>query len=111
MDLSNVDECFPADFTEEQKAEAKTAFYKGVAEVVAHRFYGGKMQTVPKAGLFGFNWFNAWYTPGVSRVSTTIRDNNDESLFLSNRGNTVAVISDSTRVLGDGNVTPLVALV
>ena len=44
--------------------------------------------------------------PGVSRVSATIRDNNDESLFLSNRGNTVAVISDSTRVLGDGNVTP-----
>ena len=105
MDLSNVDECFPADFTEEQKAEAKTVFYKELAEV-AHRFYGGKMQTVPKAGLFGFNWFNAWYTPGVSRVSTTIRDNNDESLFLSNRGNTVAVISDSTRVLGDGNVTP-----
>ena len=60
--------------TEEQKAEAKTAFYKELAEV-AHRFYGGKMQTVPKAGLFGFNWFNAWYTPGVSRVSTTIRDN------------------------------------
>ena len=78
---------------------------------MAHRFYSGKMQTVPKAGLFGFNWFNAWYTPGVSRVSTTIRDNNDESLFLSNRGNTVAVISDSTRVLGDGNVTPLGALV
>ena len=89
-----------------QKAEAKTTFYKEFAEVVAHRFYGGKVQTVPKAGLFGFNWLNAWYTPGVSRVSTTIRDNNDESLFLSNRGNTVAVISDSTRVLGDGNVTP-----
>ena len=64
MDLSNVDECFPADFTEEQKAEAKTAFYKELAEV-AHRFYGGKMQTVPKAGLFGFNWFNAWCTPLV----------------------------------------------
>ena len=105
MDLSNVDACFPADYDEEQKASAKTVFYKELAES-AHRFYGGKMQTVPKAGLFGFNWFNAWYTPGVSRISTTIRDNNDESLFLSNRGNLVAVISDSTRVLGDGNVTP-----
>ena len=37
------------------------------------------MQTVPKAGVFGFNWFNVWYTPGVSKISTTIRDNNDES--------------------------------
>jgi malate dehydrogenase (oxaloacetate-decarboxylating) len=64
------------------------------------------MQTVPKAGLFGFNWFNAWYTPGVSRVSTAIRDNADASLVLSNRGNLVAVVSDSTRVLGDGDVSP-----
>ena len=74
---------------------------------MAHRFYGGKMQTVPKAGLFGLQLVqclvHAW---GLSRVPTTIRDYNDESLFLSNRGNTVATISDSTRVLGDGNVTP-----
>ena len=104
-DLSNIDECFPADFTEEQKAKAKTLFYKTLAEK-AHGFYGGKMQTVPKAGLAGFNWFNTWYTPGVSKVSTDIRDNREMSYQLSNRGNMVAVISDSTRVLGDGDVTP-----
>jgi len=104
-DLSNIDECFPKDFTEEQKAKAKTVFYKTLAEK-AHGFYGGKMQTVPKAGLAGFNWFNTWYTPGVSKVSTDIRDNREMSYQLSNRGNMVAVISDSTRVLGDGDVTP-----
>jgi len=104
-DLSNIDECFPKDFTEEQKAKAKTIFYKTLAEK-AHGFYGGKMQTVPKAGLAGFNWFNTWYTPGVSKVSTDIRDNREMSYQLSNRGNLVAVISDSTRVLGDGDVTP-----
>lgn len=64
------------------------------------------MQTVPKASLAGFNWFNAWYTPGVSRVSTAIRDRPEASLELSNRGNLVAVVSDSTRVLGDGDVSP-----
>ncbi|MDR1352219.1 MAG: NADP-dependent malic enzyme, partial [Treponema sp.] len=72
----------------------------------AHRFYGGKIQTVPKCGIYGFNWFNVWYTPGVSQVSTTIRDDNDASFALSNRGNLVAVVSDSTRVLGDGDCTP-----
>ena len=61
---------------------------------------------MPKAGIYGFNWFNVYYTPGVSMVSTTIRDNNDASFDLSNRGNLVAVVSDSTRVLGDGDVTP-----
>eukprot|EP01105_Mastigella_eilhardi_P007537 TRINITY_DN1898_c0_g1_i1.p2 TRINITY_DN1898_c0_g1~~TRINITY_DN1898_c0_g1_i1.p2 ORF type:complete len:512 (-),score=196.16 TRINITY_DN1898_c0_g1_i1:51-1517(-) len=105
LDLKNLDECFPASFTQEQVAKAKTLFYKELSEE-GHRFYCGKIQTVPKAALAGFNWFNAWYTPGVSRVSTNIRDRNDASYELSNRGNLVAVVSDSTRVLGDGDVTP-----
>jgi len=62
--------------------------------------------TVPKCGLYSFMWFNVWYTPGVSKISTAIRDNNDCSFELSNRGNSVAIITDSTRVLGDGNCTP-----
>ena len=105
LDLSNLDKAFPDDFTQEQIAKAKTMFLKELS-VSAHRFYQGKIQTVPKAGVFGFNWFNVYYTPGVSRVSTDIRDNNDTSFDLSNRGNLVAVVSDSTRVLGDGDCTP-----
>lgn len=105
ISLSNLSECFPDNFTDEQKAKAQTIFYKHLAEI-SHKFYGGKIQTVPKVSLAGFNWFNVWYTPGVSKVSTNIRDNNLESYTLSNRGNLVAVVSDSTRVLGDGDVTP-----
>ncbi len=105
MDLSNLHEAFPDDFTEAEIAAGQTAFLKRLA-LLAHEFYGGKMMSVPKAGIWGFNWFNVWYTPGVSKISTTIRDDNDQSFELSNRGNYVAVVSDSTRVLGDGNVTP-----
>jgi len=104
-DLSNLQDLFPASFTEGQKSACKTLFYKKLA-LMMHRQYGGKMQTIPKVPLEGFNWFNAWYTPGVSAVSTTIRDNNDASYHLSNRSNLVAVVSDSTRVLGDGDCTP-----
>ncbi|MCA1950775.1 MAG: malate dehydrogenase, partial [Treponema sp.] len=103
--LADLEKLFPADFTEEQKAKAKTLFLKNLS-LEAHRFYGGKMQTLPRCGIFGFNWFNVWYTPGVSKISTTIRDNNDTSFALSSRGNMVAVVSDSTRVLGDGDCTP-----
>ena len=104
--LDNLNEIFvEASLTQEQIAKAKTLFLKRLSEQ-AHRFYGGKMQTVPKAGVFGFNWFNVWYTPGVSKISTTIRDDNETSYELSNRGNYVAVVSDSTRVLGDGDCTP-----
>lgn len=103
--LKNLDESFPDEFSQEQIARAKTLFYKRLA-ADGHRYYGGKIQVIPKAGLFGFNWFNAWYTPGVSKISTTIRDEHETSYDLSNRGNLVAVVSDSTRVLGDGDVTP-----
>lgn len=105
MDLSNLNEVFPENFSQEQIAKAKTLFLKRMAEK-SHRWYGGKIQTIPKAGVFGFNWFNIWYTPGVSKISTTIRDNNDTSFELTNRGNLVGVVSDSTRVLGDGDCTP-----
>src|SRR6056297_3009265 len=104
--LSNVnEELRDKGLDEGQIAQAKTLFLKKLSGAT-HRFYGGKMQTVPKAGVFGFNWFNVWYTPGVSEVSTSIRDDNNASFDLSNRGNMVAVVSDSTRVLGDGDVTP-----
>ena len=105
IDLGNLDEVFPGHFTQEQIAKAKTLFLKRLS-MEAHKFYGGKMQTVPKAPVMGFNWFNVWYTPGVSKISTTIRDNNETSYELSNRSNLVAVVSDSTRVLGDGDCTP-----
>ena len=105
LSLDNLNEVFPSDFTEEQIAKGKTLFLKKLSQE-AHCFYSGKIQTVPKAPVPGFNWFNVWYTPGVSKVSTNIRDNNDCSFELTNRGNLVAVVSDSTRVLGDGDCTP-----
>ncbi len=105
IDLNNLSNIFPEEFTPEQKANAQTIFLKRLSEK-AHYFYNGKMQTLPKAGVWGFNWFNVWYTPGVSKVSTSIRDNNYSSFKLSNRSNLVAVVSDSTRVLGDGDCTP-----
>jgi len=105
IDLSRIDDYFPDDFTDEEIANGKTLLLKKLS-IIYHRFYNGKIQVVPKAGLYGFNWFNVWYTPGVSAVSTAIRDDNSLSFDLTSRGNTVAIVSDSTRVLGDGDCTP-----
>jgi len=90
---------------EDARARAGTLFYQRLS-VLAHRLYGGVIQTAPRVGTWSPAWLNAWYTPGVSAVSTTIRDDGDASFELTGRGNTVAVVSDSTRVLGDGDVTP-----
>ncbi len=104
-DLSNLSAILKAELPEQQVAAAQTSFLKLLSEKM-HQYYQGKMQSLPKAGIYGFNWFNVWYTPGVSKVSTAIRDDNELSYNLSNRGNLVAVVSDSTRVLGDGDCTP-----
>jgi malate dehydrogenase (oxaloacetate-decarboxylating) len=125
LKLENLEDLFPDDFTPGQVAKAQTIFLKELS-LLAHKFYGGKMMTVPKAGLYGFNWFNVWYTPGVSRVSTAIRGSQEwfvpgtsnragadeypgfdnASFALSNKSNLIGVVSDSTRVLGDGDCTP-----
>ena len=105
LNIDDLKARFPKDFSPDEVAAAQTFFLKRLS-VEGHKFFKGKMMTVPKAGLYGFGWFGVWYTPGVSSVSTTIRDSNPSSYDLSNRGNLVAVVSDSTRVLGDGNVTP-----
>ena len=101
-DLYNLEEYFNCNYNAEKRASAQTIFLKKLAEL-SHRYYHGKMQTLPKVGIWNFNWFNVWYTPGVSSISTTIRDNPEESFELSNRGNLVAIVTDSTRVLGDGD--------
>jgi malate dehydrogenase (oxaloacetate-decarboxylating) len=105
LDLRNLGSLFPRDFSPGETARAQTVFLRRLS-LAAHAFYGGKMMTVPKAGIYGFGWFGVWYTPGVSAVSTAIRDDNQRSFDLSNRSNLVAVVSDSTRVLGDGDCSP-----
>jgi malate dehydrogenase (oxaloacetate-decarboxylating) len=105
LSLDRLRDRFPAGFTEQQLASAQTLFLKKMA-MEMHAFYGGKITTIPKAGIYGMGWFGVWYTPGVSAVSTAIRDNPKRSFDLSNRGNLVAVVSDSTRVLGDGDCSP-----
>ena len=50
------------------------------------------------------------YTPGVASVCMEIHDNPSESYHLTNRANTVAVVTDGSAVLGLGNIGPEAAM-
>src|SRR5262245_41600179 len=50
------------------------------------------------------------YTPGVGRVSMAIHDDPAKGWALTIRGNTVAVVSDGTAVLGLGDIGPEAAM-
>lgn len=50
------------------------------------------------------------YTPGVARVSMEIHKNPAAARELTSKGNTIAVVSDGSAVLGLGNIGPQAAL-
>jgi len=75
-----------------------------------HPFYRGKMQTVPKCAIRDSSDFAIWYTPGVAEPCKAIQADREKVYELTNRWNTVAVVSDGTRVLGLGDIGPEAAM-
>jgi len=87
----------------------KTAEYYDMALSLS-KFYGGKIQVVPKVPVRSLDDFSIWYTPGVAGVSNTIAKDPDKSFELTSRWNTIAIVTNGTRVLGLGNIGPEAAL-
>lgn len=75
-----------------------------------HPFYRGKTETALKCAVRDFNDFAIWYTPGVAEPCRDIHANPDRVYDHTNKWNTVAVVSDGTRVLGLGDIGPKAGL-
>ena len=75
-----------------------------------HPVYRGKVQTAPKCPVRGLDDFSIWYTPGVAAPCRAIQDDERLAYEYTNKGNTVAVVSDGTRVLGLGDIGPTAGL-
>ena len=74
------------------------------------KFYAGKVNVSPKVPVRSLDDFSIWYTPGVAAVSRAIQADKDLSFEYTGRWNTVAVVTDGSRVLGLGNIGPEGAL-
>lgn len=66
----------------------------------------GKVQMAPKCAIAGPEDFAVWYTPGVAAPCRAIQAEPERVYELTNRGNTIAIVSDGSRVLGLGNIGP-----
>jgi len=75
-----------------------------------HPFYRGKIETTLKCCVRDFNDFAIWYTPGVAAPCKAIQADPELVYQHTNKWNTVAVISDGTRVLGLGDIGPKAGL-
>jgi malate dehydrogenase (oxaloacetate-decarboxylating) len=75
-----------------------------------HPFYRGKIETGIHCCIRDFNDFSIWYSPGVAAPCRAIAENPDLVYDLTSKWNTVAVISDGSRVLGLGDIGPKAGL-
>ena len=75
-----------------------------------HPFYRGKIETTLKCCVRDFQDFAIWYTPGVAAPCRAIAEDQDLVYEYTNKWNTVAVVSDGTRVLGLGDIGPKAGL-
>src|SRR3954449_11547740 len=71
---------------------------------------GGKIEIVGKVPIKTRDDLSMAYTPGVARVSSAIHDDPEAAWALTIKGNTVAVVSDGTAVLGLGDIGPGAAM-
>ena len=75
-----------------------------------HAFYRGKVETTLKCAVTSFDDFGIWYTPGVAAPCKEIHEDPAKVFEYTNKANTVAVVSDGSRVLGLGNIGPMASL-
>jgi len=78
--------------------------------MIMHEYYKGKMQTMPRAIVRDFNDFSIWYSPGVAAPCMAINKEVNRVYDMTNKWNTIAVVSDGTRVLGLGDIGPEAAI-
>lgn len=83
-------------------------YYKKALE--EHKKWKGKLKTELNCPLETKEDLSLAYTPGVAEPCRRISENNEDSYEYTGKGNTVAIISDGSAVLGLGNIGPHAAM-
>jgi malate dehydrogenase (oxaloacetate-decarboxylating) len=87
-----------------------TARFVGKSDRVFNRHRGGKIRTVSTLPINTREVLRDVYTPGVARVCLAIRKNPEAAYEYTALGNTVAVVTNGTAILGLGNIGALAGL-
>lgn len=75
-----------------------------------HKKLKGKIEIKTKFEVKNKHDLSLVYTPGVAQVSKDIAENPKKAYDLTIKGNSVAIISDGSAVLGLGNIGPYAAI-
>ncbi len=99
-------------FTIQEEVEfLRSKAYEPAEEAMRyHPFYQGKVEISLKVPVRSIDDFAIWYTPGVAEPCKDIQKNPLRVYDHTNKGNTIAIVTDGTRVLGLGDIGPEAAL-
>jgi len=94
----------------ERIGQLPSARFVGKSDRVFNRHRGGKIRTVASMPLNSREVLRDLYTPGVARVCLAIKKDPKAALEYTAIGQTVAVVTNGTAVLGLGNIGALAGL-
>ena len=81
-----------------------------VRDEVLEVHHGGKIRTVSRYPVGSLADLRKVYTPGVAEVCLHIRDDPELAHLYTGIGQTVAIVTDGTAILGLGNIGPLAGM-
>lgn len=84
----------------------KRAYAPAKLAMKYHPFYQGKIEIVSKVPVDSYDDFAIWYTPGVADPCKEIQKNPEKVYDYTNKWNSIAIVTDGTRVLGLGDIGP-----
>src|SRR3990172_3199228 len=84
------------------------AYEPAQAAMRYHPFYHGKVEINLKVPVRNLDDFAIWYTPGVAEPCKDIQRDPRRVYDHTNKGNTIAIVTDGTRVLGLGDIVETV---
>ncbi|OLN21737.1 NAD-dependent malic enzyme 1 [Domibacillus antri] len=102
---------------EEQLSEILAAINKldgfrvqTVSDEVLRAHEGGKVQMKSKVPIESLADLSRVYTPGVANVCRVIQEEPEKAKIYTNIGNSVAIVTDGTAILGLGDIGPVAGM-
>jgi malate dehydrogenase (oxaloacetate-decarboxylating) len=96
--------------TDDPEARARHVDEPARRALELHRRYRGKIQILPKCPVGDPAALAVWYTPGVAAPCQAIDADPELVWEHTNRANSIAIVSDGSRVLGLGDIGPSAGL-
>ena len=88
----------------EAVGKVEGAIISDIIDPVLELHLGGKIRVKAKMEIEGISTIRKIYTPGVAKVCRVIRENPERAYDYTGIGNTVAIVTNGTAILGLGDI-------